>query len=76
MLPFKPSTAALRRVFSLSSRFVRGFWAFSAPDVWLGGQYEVLKDTGRELTPISTGTEKKSRPVSLAIASPPGIPGR
>jgi hypothetical protein len=34
MLPFKPSTQALRRVFSFSSRFVRGFRAFSAPDVW------------------------------------------
>lgn len=32
---------------------------------------------GREwLTPSSTGTEKKSQPVSLAMASPPGTPGR
>ena len=28
------------------------------------------------LTPSSTGTEKKSKPVSLAIASPPGTPAR
>lgn len=28
------------------------------------------------LTPSSTGTEKKSQPVSLAMASPPGTPGR
>jgi len=42
----------------------------------LRSQHEVLKDGGRELTPSSTGTEKKSKPVSLAIASPPGIPGR
>jgi hypothetical protein len=27
-------------------------------------------------TPSSTGTEKKSSPVSLATASPPEIPGR
>jgi len=29
-----------------------------------------------EHTPSSTGTEKKSQPVSLAIASPPGTPGK
>jgi len=28
------------------------------------------------LTPSSMGTEKKSQPVSLAMASPPGTPGR
>lgn len=28
------------------------------------------------LTPSSTGTEKKSTPVSFAITSPPGTPGR
>lgn len=28
------------------------------------------------LTPSSMGTEKKSTPVFLAIASPPGTPGR
>jgi hypothetical protein len=27
-------------------------------------------------TPSSTGTEKKSTPVALAMASPPGTPGR
>jgi hypothetical protein len=29
-----------------------------------------------KLTPSSMGTEKKSQPVSLAIPSPPGTPGR
>lgn len=29
-----------------------------------------------KLTPNSTGTEKKSQPVSFAMASPPGTPGR
>lgn len=28
------------------------------------------------LTPRETGTEKKSTPVALAMASPPGTPGR
>lgn len=36
---------------------------------WSGGPSD-------EHTPSSTGTEKKSTPVSLAIASPPGTPGR
>ena len=31
---------------------------------------------GMVLTPSSTGTEKKSTPTFLAIASPPGTPGR
>lgn len=30
----------------------------------------------QKLTPSSTGTEKKSTPVALAMASPPGTPGR
>lgn len=30
----------------------------------------------KKLTPSSTGTEKKSQPVSFAMASPPGTPGR
>lgn len=34
MLPFKPSTQALRRVFSFSSRLFRGLMAFSAPEVY------------------------------------------
>jgi hypothetical protein len=36
------------------------------------------KPSGWEVrhTPSSTGTEKKSQPVSLTIASPPGTPGR
>lgn len=34
------------------------------------------KGRGFILTPSSTGVEKKSRPVSLAIASPPGTPGK
>lgn len=29
-----------------------------------------------KLTPSSTGTEKKSTPVALAMAAPPGTPGR
>jgi hypothetical protein len=31
---------------------------------------------GEVLTPSSIGTEKYSKPVSLAMASPPGTPGR
>lgn len=49
--------------------------AFSTPEVYekvSQGRLEVLS----KLTPSWMGTEKKSQPVSLAIASPPGTPGR
>ena len=44
------------------------------------GLDELLVKVGQvhqaRLTPSWMGTEKKSQPVSLAIASPPGTPGR
>jgi len=51
--------------------------------VWLiaGQSNEIRRRHGKiggieTLTPSSTGTEKKSQPVSFAIASPPSTPGR
>ena len=38
--------------------------------------FSSVRDKERKLTPSSMGTEKKSAPVSLAMASPPGTPGR
>lgn len=75
MLPFRPSTQALSRAFSFSSMFVSTLIAFSAP---LGYIYVSKRPAylGSRLTPSSMGTEKKSQPVSSAIFSPPGTPGR
>jgi hypothetical protein len=50
ILPFKPSTAALRRVFSDSSRLVSGLSAFSAPLVYSGCQESTCGILGWEET--------------------------
>lgn len=56
--------------------------AFQGVDGLLGtvGLFDVSRNfhmsRKEEHTPSSTGTEKKSLPVCLAIASPPGTPGR
>ena len=76
MFPLRPLIAAAINFFSCSLALPRMLMAFSAPEgcdrlvskVWKWGE-------GR-CTPSSTGTEKKSQPVSLAMASPPATPGR
>jgi hypothetical protein len=79
MLPLRPLTQASRSFFSCSVTPSRMLIAFSAPLGYIEPcQLIVLSNTGNleRLTPSSTGMEKNSRPVALAISSPPVTPGR
>jgi hypothetical protein len=79
MLPLRPLMQASRRVFSFSVTPPRMLVAFSAPlgcIEFVSAAGTTVRKQLNQLTPSSTGVEKNSTPVALAISSPPGTPGR